>query len=509
MSLIDEMKKSKPLPSKMGASVSTNVAKVAVNSITKVAAEIVQNTSVTTNSSQIISVTDNQGDVTISGNTLRQRATVNMQALFNAMSSEEAQQKLAVEIAQEAKSITSGLNLGQFAASTNILETLITASIDLSSKIGQTCLLSSSQNQSIIVERVRGSTTITNNVLDQMTDLLQNCVASAVNNSKAIQDVTAKIKQEASASAIGLSEWALALMGGLLIGVPVVGGVIGGVYALKYIFPVVLIAGIVMIGVYIYSTKYAMNFTTFSSLIANSPTCAPTLLSEEPVETAQIAADNCLSNDKCVAVDFKKYNVDDSGAYKSLETPIARYYSIVSCSTVKPDGGSLVRAPVLFFGVGTPSNIYRAVPGDVYVNTTTSNWYQLDSTKVWRLKYMLIQEEIIGIIVSGKRPEEYNRIRVQETMQIPTNYFYIYSDPTSMSYWHIYKYDGTRWIEQLKKPGPGMFTVVPPDSNTTSFKNKERKQWLLYGGISAIVLGIVGTVYTMYKSSNEEKQHTI
>lgn len=482
---------------KMGASVSSNIAKVAVNSITKVAAEIVQNTAITTNSSQVISVTDNQGDVTISGNTLRQRATVNMQALFNAMSSEEAQQKLAVEIAQEAKAITSGLNLGQFAASSNILETLISASIDLSSKIGQTCSLSSSQSQSIVVERARGSTTITNNVLDQMTDLLQSCVESAVNNNKAIQDVTAKIKQEASASAVGLSEWALALMGGVMVGVPVIGGVVGGVYALKYIFPIVLIAGIVMIGVYIYSTNNAMSYTAFSSLVENSTNCAPTLLEEEPAATAQAAAAKCLANDRCVAVDFKKYNVAESGAYTALDAPTARYYSSVSCSSVKPDGGSLVRAPVLFVGEGIPSTVAGAVPGDVYVNTETSNWYQMDNARVWHLKYMLIHEEFVGMTVSGRRPEAGN--------QKPANYYYIYSDPASMAYWHIYKNDGARWIEQLKKPGPGMYTVVPQVSNTTSFKIKERKSWLLYAGIAATVLGIGGTVYTMYKSSNKEE----
>ena len=482
----------------MGASVSTNVAKVTVNAIAKVASEIIQKTTVSNNSTQIISVVDNAGDVVIDGNTMRQRASVNMQALFDVMATEEVQQKLAVEIAQEAKAITSGLNLGQFSDASNTLDTLIAASIDVSSKIGQTCDLSTSQSQSIIVERVGGDTKITNNVLDQVTDLLQNCIVNAVSNNRAIQDVTAKLQQEASASSEGVSMRALALLLGLLVGGPIVGGVVGGVYVLKYIFPIVLVAGMVMIAVYVYTIKDTMNFTAFSKLIENSEECGAVLIDKVPITTAQDAAAACLANSECVAVDFKAYDVNGAGAYTPLDgSALAKYYSSLACTHVKHDGASLVRAPVLFNGTGAPINVNGAVPGDVYVITPTSVWYQLDSNKVWRLKTTLILDPVItNLTVSGAKPSGLST----------ENSYWIYANPINMAYWHIYKYVGTRWLEQATLPGPGMYTVVPPVSNVTAFKVKARKQWLLYVGIAAAVLGLGGTVYTMYKSSKEEEK---
>lgn len=485
----------------MGASASTNVSKVAINSIVKVASDIVQNTSVTNNSSQIISVTHNKGNVVISGNKLRQKATVNMKALFNAMSSEEAQQKLALEVAQQAKAITSGLNLAQFSVSTNILDTFISATIDLSSKIAQSCTLNSNQNQSIIVEYVDGNTTITNNVLEQVSDLLQNCVSNSVNSSKAIQDVDVKLSQTASASAIGISEWALALMGALLLGIPVVGIVVGGVYAMKYIFPLMTICGICIIVYYIYSVKNVMKYSSFSSLIEYSPSCLAEKLATHEVTSAKQAADICENNNNCAAVDFKAFTVSSGGEYIPLQRPVAELYSKISCDDVKPDGVVLVKAPELTYNLGDPSKngLFNNYPnGTVYVDIKTSNWYQ-KYNNVWQFKSRLIMENVSFDISSSVQPAN-------------SNYrgdYYIYINPLNMAYWHIYKRDSinNRWVEDIKKPGPGMYTSVPQISNTTVFKKQERSQLFLYIGIAITLLGIIGTIYTQLKTKSSDKNN--
>lgn len=484
----------------MGASASTNVSKVAINSIVKVASDIVQNTSVTTNSSQIISVTHNKGNVDISGNKLRQKATVNMKALFNAMSSEEAQQKLALEVAQQAKAITSGLNLAQFSVSTNILDTFISATIDLSSKIAQSCTLNSNQNQSIIVEYVDGNTTITNNVLEQVSDLLQNCVSNSVNSSKAIQDVAVKLSQTASASAIGISEWALALMGALLLGIPVVGIVIGGVYAMKYIFPLMTICGICIIVYYIYSVKNIMKYTSFSSLIEYSPNCLAEKLATHEVTSAKQAADMCENNINCTAVDFKAFTVSSGGEYIPLQRPVAELYSKISCDDVKPDEASLVKTPNLELKLGEPSlhdedNIYPN--GTVYVDMDTTNWYQKHNN-VWNFKSKLI--------MNNKSPLVVSRVHPSNSRHRGSHYIYI---SENMAYWHIYKWDPTnnRWIEDMKKPGPGMYTSVPSSSNTTAFKKQERNQLILYIGIAFTLLGIIGTIYSYLKTKSSDQNN--
>ena len=106
----------------MGASVSKNIANVVTRSVAKVSSNIIQNSKLSTDNTQIISVKDVHGDVHISGNRFTQVATINMEQLMDALSTEGAQQSIMQELAQEAKSVTSGLNLGQFSDAQNTLD---------------------------------------------------------------------------------------------------------------------------------------------------------------------------------------------------------------------------------------------------------------------------------------------------------------------------------------------------------------------------------------------------
>lgn len=480
----------------MGASLSSNVAKVAVNAVTKVAAEIVQNSAISTSSTQIISVSNSTGDVVISGNTMRQRATINMQALFNAMASEEAQQRLAVEIAQQAKAITSGINLGQVSAASNVVDTIITASISLASKIGQTCLTSSNQTQSIIVENTRGSTTITNNLMDQMSSLFQNCIESAVSNNKALQDLSASLSQTSLAESVGISEWAVVALAALFVGVPVVGGVVGGVYVLKYLFPVILAVGIAMLGCYFWYTKTNIKLTAFSTLITNSPACSAAVRgSVIENKTLDETVAECLADKDCEGFDFKGYEVNESGIATLNSSPLIRHYTRLQpecISSIRPDNVKLLRAPVLYYGHGEP-DLAGCKAGDVYVDTLTSSWYQLDKANVWKVMFQLIMEEFNTVIVSGNKPPGHVAAATRPA-------YYIYADPTGMAYWHVFKQVGTSWVEQFKRPGPGLYAIIPPVINTTGIKVQERRQWLLYAGVAAAVIGLGGTVYTTLKA---------
>jgi len=228
----------------MGASLSTNVNKLATDAITRVASEIVQDSRIHNSSSQIVSVTNVDGDVVVNGNTVTQRVNVNMSALFDAMASDEAQEKLATNVSQQAKALISGINLAQFSAATNIMKTFINAVVDISNDIRQHCLAANNQQQSIIVKNVHGSTAIHNNVLDQVTDIVEHCISHSVNQNEALQSIATTLQQAASSSSVGISECALFAFVGLLIGAPIV----GGTYVLKYTFPLMIIVGLCMIG---------------------------------------------------------------------------------------------------------------------------------------------------------------------------------------------------------------------------------------------------------------------
>ena len=58
--------------------------------------------------------------------------------------------------------------------------------------------------------------------------------------------------------------------------------------------------------------------------------------------------------------------------------------------------------------------------------------------------------------------------------------------------------------EQIKRvKGPGFFPNTPERINTSGFKEVRRKPWMLYSGIAAIVIGVLGTGYTFYLAANK------
>ena len=119
----------------MGASVSSNVVNMVTKTVATVSSDIIQKTQLSTDSAQIISVSDIDGDVTIKDNVFYQTANLNMQALMNALTSESAQQNIIVQLSQEAKSLISGLNIGQFSDASNTMNVLIEATINIISVI--------------------------------------------------------------------------------------------------------------------------------------------------------------------------------------------------------------------------------------------------------------------------------------------------------------------------------------------------------------------------------------
>jgi len=484
----------------MGASISTNSAKVVVNAVSKIASEIVQNSNISHSSTQIISVTNVRGDVIILGNRMTQKVNINMSALLDALSTEQAQQNLAVELAQQAKSLTSGLNIGQLSVASNSMDTFIQASIDLISRIGQTCSTMSNQSQQILVENVIGSVRIENNVAEQVTDIIQNCVGNAVANNSAIQDVTARLSQSASATSAGISEWALVALAALVVGVPVVGGVV----LLKYIFPVVLVAGILAIVVYFYYTTESMWLDAYSNFIADTSACvaegaAPTT----QFTTAERASVGCLADSNCVAFDWKGVDVHADGTFSVLDTPQTTFFSKIhqKCqSTVAKDNVKMVRAPVIFSGTGDlvsrPSN---AVNGDVYVDCSTSQWFQWGLSGILEPKGIITHDRFSKLTVSGLVPN----------VSIPgvAENFYVYANPQNPQYWHVYRYEEdvpNRWVEQKKVPGPGMFASAPGITNASGFKTTGRKTWLLYSGIAAILVGAVGSGYVFLNKNTKD-----
>lgn len=494
----------------MGASVSSNVIKVVTKAIANISSSIIQKTRLSQDTSQLISVSDIDGDVWIVGNVFYQRATVNMKVLMKAIATEEARQQIVYEISQEAKSLISGLNIGQFSDASNTLDILMEATINMTSVISQTCLAIISANQSIVVKRVKGNLYIQNNVFSQVSDIIFSCVQAAVSDNKAIQDLEAKLDQHASAKAEGLSAWVLVALLAVVIGVPTAGVVFGGATVLKYIFPLLIIFGIALIVVYYVWSTTDMKLMGYSTLIGKNPVCLgqtygqPTGQYSDPA----YANDVCLKDNRCVAFDWKGVNVDEQRRFtlnygqSSLQIPpITTFYNSIDSKcydSVKHDDVDTLRTPDLSSGpVDPPSDPIKFKEGDAYVNVSTTQWFQKHRER-WEPREVIIKEPFGVLYVDTVRP-------TSKTPGKDTDFYLFYDTHNPISF-YLYQYKApSGWMESRKITGPGIVPNAPKVTNTSGFKVQNRKVWLLYLGITAIVIGSAGSAYTYTRTDKKVK----
>lgn len=487
---------------KMGASLSKNVSNAITKAVAKVSSNIIQKTQLSQDMAQVISVRNVHGDVHISGNTFSQRANVNMHTLLDALSSEEAQQSIMQELSQEAKSVTSGLNLGQFSDAQNTMNLLMEATLNLITTIGQTCKAFNKEHQEIIVNRVSGNVYITNNVFDQMYDILQNCTEQASSNNKLIQDLSSKLSQTASAKSEGLSGWILVALLAVFIGVPVIGGVVAGKAILKFIFPIIMVVGIILLVLYYKRGEQVMKEVGFSTFIKNTPICAATGERNPGTYANTVAASNaCKNDDTCKAFDWQGIEISKNGEYKVLDNPVTTFYSGVydKCRTsIKPDDVKLLRIPTFFQGNIDPNvnpTIDKAKKGDVYLNTSNGVWSQ-----------KVIDWQQRGVVTT----KSYNKLAWgynEPSLEHEANDVYAYANQHNPAYLHIFRFDTQNgWVYEQKIKGPGLVPDTPSTINASGFKDIERTSWMLYAGIAGIVIGAVGSGVTLFMEMETKKE---
>lgn len=492
----------------MGASISKNISNAVTKAVAKVSSNIIQDTQLSQDSAQIVSVRNIHGDVHISRNTFTQRANVNMHALLDALSTEEAQQSIIQELAQEAKSVTSGLNVGQFSDAQNTMDLLMEATINLLTTISQTCKVFERQNQTITVKRVTGNVYIQDNVFQQMYDILQNCTEKAASDSRLIQDLSSKLSQTASAKAEGISGWILVALLAVFIGLPVIGGVVAGKAILKFIFPIILVVGIVLLILYYVRGVEIMKEVGFSTFIKQTPICRATG-DEIPTPTiyrnAVEASNACKDDATCQAFDWKGLIInDENGTYVRLEDPVTTFYPKVSpeCkSSIKPNKVNVIRVPSFFQGADDPNldaNI-AAIKGDVYLNILNGVWYQ--KVIQWQPRGVVTTKPFNRLFWGDIEPTSNVRDDTNIAMlNSPVdNDVYVYLKRHNPTYFYIFRYDTNfGWVQEQKIKGPGMVPSTPAIIDTSGFKEIQRTKWMLYAGIAGIVIGSVGSGITLY-----------
>ena len=480
----------------MGSAVSKNITKAATEAISKVSNRIISDINVSSDQTQIISVVDVKGDVTISGNTFSQKATINMKSLMNALAQEDIQQELVYDIAQSCKSIVSELNIFQFANATNDINIFLKASAELMTTISQSCAASISQNQTISVSKTVGNVKISGNVLSEMADIFSSCVQNAVSKNSIYQSLEEKVSQTASASAEGVSLWQIIILVAMVIGgVPLVAIVAG----FKFLYPVCIIAGAGCMVAWNQWVNDEIVSHAFSTLIESQADCNGIVLNEKifGIKTSNIAGEKCAEISECVAFDWKGTTVLDDYSHAPISEPETIFYKKVEKKCEEnihniPDRTNVFRRPIFSKDDKPPTT---SSSSDVHLDTSNTDYYFRDQeTKLWNKHGSFAHEEF-----TNQNKIDWGTTKPNESTQERPGNIYVYYDKNNPIYFYLYVKKPDKW--ELYTPnlrGPGMIPNAPEKINVTGFKKKtKRKQWLLVLGGSLLVVGLLGSLSSL------------
>lgn len=197
----------------MGQAQSSNFSNTIIDTYTKV----VQDTNSTALQSSLnqakIEISGGQGDVNISNASIKQMVQNDMTASFESVNESSVLQKVSQSISQQASSMISGLNLGNFSESENSINTAISASMDVSQTISTSCTSVAVNQVEIAIKNQVGTINIDNLNIDNTIKSAMTCATKSLNKSIASQDIENKIAQKATAESKGLS---LDFMGGIV-----------------------------------------------------------------------------------------------------------------------------------------------------------------------------------------------------------------------------------------------------------------------------------------------------
>lgn len=131
--------------------------------------------------------------------------------------------------------------------------------------------------------------------------------------------------------------------------------------------------------------------------------------------------------------------------------------------------------------------------GDVFLDTLTTDWYQLDGG-VWKLKYAF---------TPSFNKASWGTMTPDLIQSTSVNDVYIYANVHNPSVYTLYRADAQlQWKAEKQFPGPGLIPAATalPYTNTSGFKVVEKNKLWLYGGIAFLAVGIIGTAFVYLQS---------
>ena len=351
----------------MGGSQSTNTLQNIIDNTISTVVKISNTDAAKVAQGQYIDITAG-GDVIIDDITMKQAAYVNLSSVSQLSNTQDIQNQITNQLSQMAESLTKGINFGNFSESKNEISSLVQSTIQSVDDFSKTCLVDSSQAQQLMV-KAGGDVIIRTIKMDQMQNVMQNCLGTVLNDNKISNKIDNIIKQTATSKTIGIDPTLILFM--VLLIVLVIGGV--GTFALKSSLPYIIfllgifliIVGIVYVVIYKKKPKSEAKWYGFTAGIGKTTYCSREL---KPigVKSDLLPRDvekQCLSDENCSSADW---TTKDSTFYSGT-------VSEDCIKALSSDSGSkFVNQinPKFFAGVVDPGDNMGKV-GYIFINTKT------------------------------------------------------------------------------------------------------------------------------------------
>ena len=217
----------------MGGTTSKTTSEVLTDEAVSVSMKTIMSCALSASQSQLIQLNNVKGNVTITGTSFKQGASINMQCLMNASKQADISNAVAASLAQSAnasgQAVLSAFGKTQSEATSNI-KTMISSSINADTSMQVSTNLS--QSQSITASNIGGSVVIANVSLDQSAQATSYALMQSSAYASAINDVANKIDQSSSskettifgelANAIGTTVEVVLIAGVLVSGAVVI-----------------------------------------------------------------------------------------------------------------------------------------------------------------------------------------------------------------------------------------------------------------------------------------------
>lgn len=491
----------------MGVAESKNVSEQLISAVTKTAIKFVQGETANIQNSQLIQVIDVDGDVTIEGNIVTSTIQINMQALLQTLATEQAQQDIAIQVEQVAKSLVKDINLGNISNATNIVRQTINDTIDISIASTQSCAAQGIANQTIQVSHVVHNVIIRDNHLTAVAKSIQDCIQRSIGNSSSVQTLQDMVNQTASSTAKGFSLTQLSILAGIIVlglAVVFIGPEVAPFLAVGknpiLISILFLIIALVFLGIWWFWTGTSFSSTLWSNLYQNE--CKPVhVIKTIPVSDADEAARLAEQEPMCQAFDFIAQQ-----KIGNVWSPIPRPQCILYSAYGTPCNLTTDDSPLLTTRIvhisSNPAIGQNFVLGSIWINVQTGNYQEFITGPAgtgWS-----VATAIHPNVFKFSHVTIMNAIVEPNTIFPPNEWELIAEDP-ALTFYILRKND-----QRFEVKGPGYTADSTKVPNVSGYRVKVRKQWALYaaGGFLflALVAGLVlkakgGKVSTNKKSS--------